>query len=68
VFLSDLFHSFENRLVPNNVIMLRNVDRGVEVKEASKDIQVKRAAQSNSSSSVPWPLGPACIKMDTQDT
>jgi hypothetical protein len=44
VFLSDLFHSFENRLVPNNVIMLRNLDRGVDVKEASKDIQVKRAA------------------------
>ena len=31
LFLSDLFHSFDNRLVPNNVIMLRNIGEGHEV-------------------------------------
>ena len=30
-FLSDPFHSFENRLLPNNVILLRNIGEGQEV-------------------------------------
>ena len=29
-FLSDPFHSFENRLLPNNVILLRNIGEGHE--------------------------------------
>ena len=27
-FLSDLFHTFENRLLPNDVILLRNIGEG----------------------------------------
>ena len=30
-FLSDPFHSFENRLLPNDVIVLRNIGEGHEV-------------------------------------
>ena len=30
-FLSDHFHTFENRLLPNDVILLRNIGEGHEV-------------------------------------
>ena len=30
-FLSDHFHTFENRLLPNDVILLRNIGEGQEV-------------------------------------
>ena len=29
-FLSDPFHTFENRLLPNDVILLRNIEEGHE--------------------------------------
>ena len=29
-FLSDPFHTFENRLLPNDVILLRNIEEGYE--------------------------------------
>ena len=29
-FLSDYFHTFENRLLPNDVILLRNIGEGHE--------------------------------------
>ena len=29
-FLSDIFHTFENRLLPNDVILLRNIGEGQE--------------------------------------
>ena len=29
-FLSDRFHTFENRLLPNDVILLRNIGEGYE--------------------------------------
>jgi hypothetical protein len=29
-FLSDPFHTFENRLLPNNVTLLRNIEEGHE--------------------------------------
>ena len=29
-FLSDPFHTFENRLLPNDVILLRNIGEGYE--------------------------------------
>ena len=29
-FLSDTFHTFENRLLPNDVILLRNIGEGQE--------------------------------------
>ena len=29
-FLSDTFHTFENRLLPNDVILLRNIGEGHE--------------------------------------
>jgi hypothetical protein len=31
LFLCDHFHSFKNRLLPNNVIMLRNIGEGQEI-------------------------------------
>ena len=31
LFLSDLFHSFENKLLPNDCILLRNIREGLEV-------------------------------------
>jgi len=73
-FLSDPFHTFENRLLPNDVILLRNIEEGheelggsVEAQKTSKDVQHKRKARSNSTSSLPRPLGPVCIKTDSQD-
>jgi hypothetical protein len=75
MFLNDIFHSFENRLLPNDDIILRNIREGHEVlgercmeaDKTSKDVQVKREAQSNSSLSVLRPRGLACNKTDVQD-
>jgi hypothetical protein len=30
LFLSDYFHTFENKLLPNDVILLRNIGEGHE--------------------------------------
>ena len=34
-FLNDTFHTFENRLLPNDVILLRNIGEGHEVLRGS---------------------------------
>jgi hypothetical protein len=73
-FLSDPFHSYENRLQANGVIMLRNMredhkalgERHGGIGD-SKDVKVKREAQPNSSSSPPWPPGAAHAKNISQD-
>ena len=67
-FLSDTFHTFENRLLPNDVILLRNIgelEEVVEVMMTSKDVQHKPEAQSNKNSSLSRPLGPVCLKLVT---
>ena len=53
-FLSDHFHTFENRLLSNDVILLRNIggvmsnlEKDINVEETSKDDQHKLEAQSN---------------------
>ena len=53
-FLSDPFYTFENRLLPNDVILLRNIggvmsnlEKDINVEETSKDDQHKLEAQSN---------------------
>ena len=73
-FLSDTFHTFENRLLPNDVILLRNIGEGHERLRGSgggdDDQQgrpTKPEAQSNMNSSLPRPLGPVCLKLVTQD-
>jgi len=74
-FLTDLFYSFENRLVLNDVIKPRNIEEDhEELRErcrGGKD-QQGRPSQSrgpvNSSSSLPRPLGPTCSKIDTPST
>ena len=73
-FLSDPFHTFKNRLLPNDVILLRNIERVmkdleevVEVMMTSKDVQHKPEAQSNMNSSLPQSPGPVCLKLVTQD-
>jgi hypothetical protein len=48
-FLSDPFHTFENRLLPNNVIFLRNIGEGhEELRERGrgKDDQQRRPTQA----------------------
>jgi hypothetical protein len=42
--------------------IMKYLEGGVEAKKTSKDIQVKREAQSNSSSSLTQPPGPAYSK------
>jgi hypothetical protein len=73
-FLSDPFHCFENKLLPKDVIFLRNIGEGREVLgercgdgEDNKDVQDKPKAQPNLSSSLPRPSGPLCGKMDVQE-
>jgi hypothetical protein len=68
-FLSDPFHCFENKLLPKDVIFLRNIGEGHEVLrercgngEDNKDVQDKPKAQPNLSSSLPCPSGPLCVK------
>ena len=73
-FLSDPFHTFKNRLLPNDVILLRNIEEGHEELggrggggNTSKDVQYKLEPQSNSTLSLPRPLGPVSSKTDAQD-
>ena len=63
-FLSDSFHTFENRLLPNDVILLRNIGEGHEGlrgsgggDDDSKDVQQKLKARSNVILSLPRPPG-----------
>ena len=44
--------------------IMKYLERGVEVEKASKDVQVKREARSNSNLSLPRPPGLACSKTD----
>ena len=73
-FLSDPFHTFENRLLPNNVILPRNIGEGHERLRGrgggvddSKDVQQKPEARSNMISSLPQPPGPTYLKLVTQN-
>ena len=48
-FLSDHFHTFENRLLPNDVIFLRNIGEGHEElvgRDGGKDDQQGRPTQA----------------------
>ena len=48
-FLSDHFHTFENRLLPNDVIFLRNIGEGHEElggRDGGKDNQQGRPTQA----------------------
>ena len=36
-FLSDPFHTFENRLLPNDVILLRNIEEGLRGRGGGDD-------------------------------
>ena len=74
LFLSDSFYTFENRLLPNDVIFLSNIGEGHEKlggrdggKDDRKDIQHKPEARSNMNSRLPWPSGPVCHKVVSQD-
>ena len=74
LFLSDHFYIFENRLLPNDVILLRTLERVMrdlqEVVEAmmtSKGVQQKPEARSNMISSLPRSPEPVCLKLVTQD-
>ena len=68
LFLSDTFHTFENRLLPNDVILLRNIGEdheGLRGSGGGDDDQHKPEAQSNKNSSLSRPLGPVCLKLVT---
>ena len=48
-FLSDPFHTFENRLLPNDVIFLRNIREGHDElggRDGGKDDQQERPTQT----------------------
>jgi hypothetical protein len=66
-FLSDPFHTFENRLLPNDVIVMMNLEEEVEAKMTNKDVQHKPEAWSNMTSSLPRPPGLVCHKLVTHD-
>ena len=74
-FLSDTFLTFENRLLPNDVILLRNIGEGHEglrgrgggEDDQQGDVQQEPEARSNMISSLPRPSGPVCLKLVTQD-
>ena len=73
-FLSDPFYTFENRLLPNDGILLRNFGEGHEglrVCGGGEDDPQGRPtgteARSNMISSLPRPPGPVCLKLVTQD-
>jgi hypothetical protein len=74
-FLSDPFYTFENRLLPNDVILLRNIGEGHEglrgrgggEDDQQGDVQQEPEARSNMILSLPRPSGPVCLKLVTQD-
>ena len=70
--LSDYFHTFENRLLPNDVILLRNIGEGHEGlrgRGGGEDDQQGRPkepeARSNMISSLPRLPRPVCLKLVT---
>ena len=74
-FLRDPIHSFENKLLPNDAILLRDIGEGHKVLEEicggiedQQGHQDKLEVQPNSSLSLPCPSELACSKMDVQDT
>ena len=79
-FLSDPFHTFENRLLPNDVILIRNIgecheglrgrgggddDQQGRPTETEGPVQQKPEARSNMISSPPQPPGLVCLKLVT---
>ena len=79
-FLSDHFHTFENRLLPNGVILIRNIgecheglkgrgggddDQQGRPTETEGPVQQKPEARSNMISSPPQPPGLVCLKLVT---
>ena len=46
---------------------MRELEEEVEAMMTNKDVQQKPEARSNMISSLPWPPGPVCLKLVTQD-
>ena len=46
---------------------MKDLEDMVEAKMTSKDVQQEPEARSNMISSLPWPPGPVCLKLVTQD-
>ena len=74
LFLSDTFRTFENRLLPNDVILLRNIGEGHDGLRGSgggdddqQGCPTQAGGPVNMNSSLPWPPGPVCLKLVTQD-
>jgi hypothetical protein len=74
-FLSDPFYTFENILLSNDVILLRNIGEGHEglrgrgggEDDQQRDVQQEPEVRSNMILSMPRPSGPVCLKLVTQD-
>ena len=81
-FLSDPFRTFENRLLPNDVILIRNIGEcheGLRERGGGYDDQRGRPTETGglvqhdfesalaSRTSLPWPPGLVCLKLVTQD-
>ena len=74
LFLSDHFHTFENRLLPNDVILLRNIGEGHEglrARGGGIDDQQGRSIETGGPVhmilSLSRPPGPVNLKLVTQD-
>jgi hypothetical protein len=74
-FLSTSTYDFENRLLPNDYIVIRNQGEdqemhgeGLEAWRYSKGVQAKLETQSKSTSSPPRSPGVVCLKLDAQAT
>jgi hypothetical protein len=71
-FLSTSFYDFENRLLPNDYILIKNegddqrmhVERSLESDKASKGRPRHLEAQYSSTSSPPWNPGAVCLRLD----
>jgi hypothetical protein len=73
-FLCSSTNDFENRLLPNDLIVIRNqiVDHGgcKEHKGRAgepRGVNIKLQSEPKSTSSPTWSLGPVCIQIDAQD-
>ena len=71
-FLSDPFHTFENRLLPNDFILLRNIGEGhggLRGHGGGEDDQqgcpIGTGGRSNMILSLPRPPGLVCLKLVT---
>ncbi len=71
-FLYSSLYDFENRLLPNEYIVIRNkgedkdLERDLEAWRIIKDVQVNMEAQTRSTSSTIQSPGPVCTKTGAQ--